>query len=240
MDGSDSPDPALRRRLLRRLRIYFAHQRWPRTAIGIVLLLTAAGGFFTSFLLLRIGLGQMWIRYPLAATVAWLLFIGLVRVWAAFEHLCFGGESALQELERRCDPGDRDALPEFSADVARDWVNLATDFPHDDEGCLLWLLVIVLGPFLLATAVGIYGILASAPALIAELFLDAILVSALYRRLRVLDRRWWVTSVVRRTCRPLLWTVITLSVIGGLLQAVAPEAESIGGVIEYCREAGKP
>ena len=237
MDPSPGQDRALRQRLLRQLRIYFAQERWPRAVMAVVLALTAAGGFFASFLLLHAGLERMWLRYPLAAAVAWLLFIGLVRLWAAVEHRCFLGEKVMQRLEGSRDPGDRDALPEFSRDAAEEWVELATDFPQDEDGCLLWLLIAVIGPLLLASAVGIYGILLTAPALIAELFLDAILVTALYQRLRILDRRWWITSVIRRTLRPFVWTVTTLTVVGGFMHAVAPEAKSIGGVIEYWREA---
>jgi hypothetical protein len=230
----------IRERLLRQLRIYFAHHRWPRVAMGVVLALTAAVGFFASFGLLHAGVDKMWVRYPLAAIIGWSVFIGLVRLWAEIEYRCFADARLLEEMRSKRDPGDAEALPEFSSEVAKDWVHFATDsFPDDDEGCLLWLIVVVIGPLLLASAVGIYGIVVGAPALIAELFLDALLVTALYRRLRALDRRWWVTSVIRRTFRPAIWTVVTLTLAGGLMQAVAPDAKSIGGFIDYCREAGE-
>jgi hypothetical protein len=47
----------------------------------VLVTLTAACGFLSSFLLLRAGLHSMAIRYPIAVLLAYLVFIGLVALW---------------------------------------------------------------------------------------------------------------------------------------------------------------
>jgi hypothetical protein len=70
-----------------------------------------------------------------------------------------------------------------------------------------------------------------APLLLAEVALDAALVSAAYRRLRKDDVGHWTGAVFRRTWVPAVILVVFMFVTGFAAQLVAPEARSIGGVI---------
>jgi hypothetical protein len=70
-----------------------------------------------------------------------------------------------------------------------------------------------------------------APLLLAEVALDAALVSTFYGRLRREDTRSWTHSLVRRTWAPAAAVIATLAVGGFIMQLVAPGAVSIGGVI---------
>ena len=70
-----------------------------------------------------------------------------------------------------------------------------------------------------------------APMLLAEVALDAALVSAAYRRLRREDVCHWTDTVLRRTLVPATILVIFMFVTGFAAQRFAPEAHSIGGVI---------
>jgi hypothetical protein len=70
-----------------------------------------------------------------------------------------------------------------------------------------------------------------APLLLAEVALDAALVSAAYRRLRREDVGHWTGAVFRRTWIPATILVLFMSVTGFAAQRFAPEAHSIGGVI---------
>jgi len=69
-----------------------------------------------------------------------------------------------------------------------------------------------------------------APLLIAEVFLDAILVAALYKKVRGLAPRWWLASALRTTAAPVLLTAVLLMIGGAIFQAVNPQARSIGDV----------
>jgi hypothetical protein len=70
-----------------------------------------------------------------------------------------------------------------------------------------------------------------APLLLAEVALDAALVSAAYRRLRKEDVGHWTGAVFRRTWIPATILVLFMSVTGFAAQRIAPDAHSIGGVI---------
>ena len=67
------------------------------------------------------------------------------------------------------------------------------------------------------------GLIGQAEILIAELFLDAVLLSAFSKRLRRLKPQWWVAGVLRQTMWPVLLTAFTLMVAGFLLQGLVPE-----------------
>src|ERR687894_2311887 len=56
---------------------------WPRAQMTLILLATGCAGFLVSFLLLRAGLTQMWLRYPLAILCAYAVFLLLLRLWLA-------------------------------------------------------------------------------------------------------------------------------------------------------------
>ncbi|HVF45422.1 MAG TPA: hypothetical protein VM936_20515 [Pyrinomonadaceae bacterium] len=96
----------------------------------------------------------------------------------------------------------------------------------DSEGCVF---------FLLAVALVVAGLLASlyvvyaAPTLLAELLVEGLLLSGLYRGMRKGARQGdWLRAVVRRTWLPVLLTLTLLAAAGYLLQRAAPRARSIG------------
>jgi hypothetical protein len=100
------------------------------------------------------------------------------------------------------------------------------DLDADDAVWLVVVAVLVCGGLI---AVGY--VIAIAPALLAEVTLDAALVTTVYRRLRPRDMQHWSVGVVRRTWLPAVVVVLCLAGAGYALQRVAPDARSIGGVI---------
>jgi len=229
MSESEPPERS-RARMLRSLRIYFANRRWPRLMMTNILLLTGLAGFGTSIGLLHLGLERMWLRYPLAAIAAWLCFVGLMRAWAELERRALPSESDPTVLLAGEDPGDERDEPKKTS--LGEWLDPTyVDFSFDDEGCLAGIFVWVFVVLLCFCIGGVFTVLLSAPVLIAEVFLDAVLVTALYKRVKGLDRQWWVAGVVRRTWAPALITAVLLALVGFVMQALVPEAHSIGGVI---------
>jgi hypothetical protein len=71
----------------------------------------------------------------------------------------------------------------------------------------------------------------TAPTLMAEVLLDAVLAAGLYRRLRGIDRRHWLETAIRHTIWPFVLTALCLAAAGWAMASYAPGAESIGDVL---------
>src|SRR5947209_3475499 len=56
---------------------------YPRFEMTLIVLATGLAGFGASVLMLHLGLGRMWIRYPLAVTISYGAFFLLLRLWIA-------------------------------------------------------------------------------------------------------------------------------------------------------------
>lgn len=219
---------------MRGMEEYFRRRGFPRFMLGIVLLLTGLAGFGISFGLLRAGLEAMWLRYPLAVLGAYGIFLLLMRLWV--------------EIERRnFDPNDPELLAALEADRPQpvftdrqkgkgswlDWLDLPVDLVPGDEGCLGGVVVLVLFGAVLGLIGLVFAILAAAPALIAEVFVDAVLVGALYRRLKIAARENWLGTCIRKTWVFVVVTMFVLFAVGGYLTVSAPGAKSLGPALEH-------
>lgn len=241
MIPAPEPDERWRERALRALRIYFATRRWPRTAVSVILLLTGGIGFLASYMLLRSGMDKMWARYPLATLIGWIVFVGLMRVWAEIERRCLPHDLSAEEIARGEDPGE--TLPpgrDISEATLRDLLDVSSNIDtwglDAEEGCVVSLVGALVFTLLIATFACLLLIIANAPVLLAEVFLDTVLVAALYKRIRAPEQRWWFTGIVRRTWAPALVTALMLMLAGFLMSAIAPEAKSIGGFIRHLQQ----
>jgi hypothetical protein len=70
-----------RERAVQTVRTSLMRRASPRAHMLLLVSVTAAAGFATSYLLLHAGLTLMALRYPLAVGVGYLAFLGLVRLW---------------------------------------------------------------------------------------------------------------------------------------------------------------
>lgn len=80
------PEPAGQAGLSRRDRIARARRRLleetsPRLHMALIVVMTGLIGWLGSFVLLRLGIESMAIRYPMASFVAYLGFLGLIWAW---------------------------------------------------------------------------------------------------------------------------------------------------------------
>ncbi len=226
-------DTRRRSRVVRAIEGYFVRRGYPQFTLGLVLLFTGLAGFGISFLLLRVGLGDMWLRYPLAVLGAYGVFLLLMRLWVEIERRSFdpNDPELLAALEK-----DR-PLPVFTDHQKGkgswlDWLDLSTNLIPDGEGCLGGIVVLAV----VGAVVGLIGlllaVLAAAPALIAEVFLDAVLVGVLYRRLRIAAREHWLGTCIRKTWLFVVVTTLLLFIAGMFLTVSAPGAKSIGTALE--------
>jgi hypothetical protein len=202
---------------------------FPRITVAVIVALAGLSAFLTSAASLNAGLDSMGMRYGAAALGGYVVFVGLVRVWIA--------------IRRGWEP---DVEPDMAADVIEPWGGGAsggrgsgdaagldaTGF-FDGFDLDLDVLFFVIAAVLLALAgvIAVVYVVYTAPLLLAEVALDAALVSTLYRRLRREDAGSWAGAVLRRTWAPALIVVVCVSLAGFALEAAVPEAHSIGGVI---------
>ena len=193
----------------------------PRLVVLVILVLAGAAAFGTSVAALRLGLDAMALRYPLATIAGYAAFLALIRLWVALQR----------DADLVPDPGDLADGTHFVSDVlpapsggAPEVFGGSLDL---DEG---WFLALA-SACALAGAVALMYVVYIAPVLLAEVVLDAVLVSTVYRRLRREDTAWWAMSVVRRTFWAAALLIAFMGGAGFALQQIAPDARSIGGVV---------
>ena len=95
-----------RQRAIERVRRRLLSGGRPRLLVSFLLALTGASGFLVSAALLRLGVWQMSVRYPLAVLAAYCVFLLLLRLWLALQR-------------RRRDDGD-----------GSDWLEFGDALPH--------------------------------------------------------------------------------------------------------------
>lgn len=100
---------------------------------------------------------------------------------------------------------------------------------------LMILIGIVIGALLISSSLVVY----SAPDLFAELLLDGALSAGLYHKLRGVERRYWLTTALRKTAVSFIMTTLLISAAGFGMAKYAPEANSLGKVIEHTKQIHK-
>jgi hypothetical protein len=232
----------IKQRLLRR--------STPRLQVSLLLLITGFAGFLTSFFLLHLGVIRMWVRYPVVILISYVVFLLLLRIW-----LWFRGRSLVLDVDPpslnlsfsdglTCgegvgfsggDAGGGGAGGSWgdgissSSSVSSSDTSSSTRFDPDldlEEGCLIVIAVVALiGGF-----VACFYVIYVAPALLADILVDGVLVAGLYRRVRKIEQRHWLLAAVRRTLAPAVLAAMFFAVAGWGLQKAVPEAHTIGQV----------
>jgi hypothetical protein len=227
------------------LQAYFERRSSPRFFLSLVLIATGLVGSLASIGMYHLGVERMWIRYPAAVLASYGAFLAFLRLWAQWEYASFAPEEIAAVLPP--DPNE----PSIPRRVARgsrrtegrsgdsfDWPDLDILDGADGEGCFVFILIAAL---IGVIATLIFGIFA-APALLAEVFLDAFLITVIYQRLRVKADEHWLRTAIRRTWKSALGIAALLSIAGGCLAHLAPGATSLGQAVqEYVefRSAGR-
>lgn len=224
--------PDDRQHALGRLVVYLRRYGAPRVQLFLILVLTGTVGATLSFILLRMGLKWMWLRYPLAACLAYLTFLVLLRMWAHHQlnrpdlvsyldherRLPVEGtpapSRAVEDTESRFDLGGLDLLD-------------LLDVPSSLDEIPVVLLVIVI----ILVIVAILSVLVIAPVLLAEVLLDGLLVAGLWRRFKQKGATESVWGTLRATYVPAMVVIAGLAAIGYLLHLIDPSARSIGDVL---------
>lgn len=118
-------------------------------------------------------------------------------------------------------------------------IDIPFDVDGGDEGCLVVFAVIGLAAAVVAGMLSAFYLVWVAPALLAEVLVDGLLVTGLYRKVKDLEGRHWLRAAVRRTVLPVALTLLFFTAAGYLMQKAAPGAHSIGGFWEAVT-SGRP
>lgn len=105
------------------------------------------------------------------------------------------------------------------------WLSGLDIFDADSEGCVFFLLALAL--IVAGVCASLYVVYA-APLLLAEILVEGVLLSGLYRGMKGARGGDWLGAALRRTWLPVLLTLLTFAAAGYLLQHAAPRARSIG------------
>lgn len=207
------------------LEAYLRRRSMPRCILGLLLVLTGVCGYLISFSLLHLGVNHMWMRYPVAVLGAYGLFLLLIRLWVEVERSRFDADAAaLLEGSEEADDRPKSGWRSSSGDGGS-WLDFLNGVDLGfDEGCLPLILIGVVVGLVIALVVTLAG----APALLAEVFLDAFVLTMLYRRLRIAANQHWLGTAIRRTWSMVVLVAALLAIAGGCLEAMAPDARSIG------------
>ena len=204
---------------------------FPRFVILLILIVAGLTAFGFSALALDAGLDDMAVRYFVATLIGYAVFLLLIRVWIALRR----GESDVTDFPDIPHlPSDRGGFgggESGGAGASESWGQAAdsvtgVDVADADEA---W-------PVVLAAVVLLGGVLAMlyvvylAPMLLAEVALDAALVTGIYRKLRKKDAGHWLGSAVRHTWLPATIAAVCIAFAGLVLQWAQPTARSIGDV----------
>jgi hypothetical protein len=200
----------------------------PRLQMTLIVALTGAIGFLASYTLLQLGFESLWMRYASSVVIAYVAFLTLLWVWLKWPS---------DQPDALLDLADPSLMPTSSNSTggssaegleigdASELANLG-----DLEG--LGVILIILG-ILLAATLAAGWIIWGAPALLAELMLDATLATGLYQRIRTIEGKHWLQSAIKRTWVPFAAVTLCFAVGGAAMQAYAPEADSIQEVINH-------
>lgn len=229
---------------------------FPRFQMLLLVTLTGGSGFASSYILLHVGLAEMWFRYLASFGVAYLMFLLLLWLWL---RTSAGDYAEFPDFSGSSPSGSGGSGPCHSGaggDLGSMHTGGLVDSPHEvlsakgDSGSALGdafgtvaeaeefaapLFVLVLAAAMVClAALMIY----SAPTLFAELLVDGVLSASLYRRIRGLEARHWLETAVRRTAVPFAITAAIVSAFGWGMSLYAPEAHSIGDVISHSKRGG--
>jgi hypothetical protein len=227
----------------------------------LIVVLTGGFGLLSSFSMLHFGMDAMAIRYPLALTVAYLVFLLLIWLWMRTKAADFLDVPDVTGLVPQGNSST--GLDQFASGGGGDFggggasgsfdspaVNLGS---MDDAsaksvgeafGAVAEADEFAVPIVVIALAIGVaIGLLWAsiyfvyiAPVLFAEVLVDGALSYALFRHLRAEDRPFWLASAMRHTIIPFAVTAIFLTMSGVAMSFYAPDAKSIGQVVQHAKK----
>jgi hypothetical protein len=243
-----------RTRLVERMRGRLESGSWPRVHCMLIVSLSAAAAFLTSYVLMRLHVWWMAWRYGAAGIAGYLTFLFLLRGWVRWRwsraQLSDDGSDIVDGIVNNVDVpipsfSGSGAGPSFAGGGGRSggggasgsWGSPVSsggggksgggglDLDGDD---LFWIIVVVVAAFGGAIAIGY--VIYIAPTLLAEAIVNGAVAGKVYHGMQKKDHEFWTEEIFRRTIVSGLVVIVCAIVAGYALNRIAPEAVSIGGV----------
>ena len=233
--------PKWRLRARSALEAYFRNRSFPRLTLGLIVTIAGFAGFLISYALLHHGFEEMLFRYPVAVAGGYLAFLGLLRLWVEIERVGYDP----RQVAISTDPPEEKETASLLDQWSRkdhgwlDWLDLV-EIPVLEDGCLVGCLFAFLIGLVAGVASILFSFIMAAPELLAEVFLDAVVVTMLYRHLKTAAREHWLSTAVKRTWISALLTAGALSLLGLCLDGLAPHSDSIGPALKEILYRDRP
>ncbi len=205
-----------RQQLIAEMRDHLERDSFPRLTILVILFVAGFVAFLTSAFALWAGMTSMALRYALAVMSGYAGFLLTLRAWLMYRQ-GLGNDSNVERLQLASDLNVSPPLP-------RSWFASDSRLFSLDLDDLWWLLLLIAA--ILGAAATIVYVIYDAPILLAEVALDAGLLSAIYQR-----HRHWSRTAFRRTWLAATSLAIFMSIAGSALGHLVPHAHSIGDVL---------
>lgn len=207
---------------------------WVRFHMTLILLAVVLAGVGSSFVLLRLGVRSMPVRYVLAVLLGYALFLPGVRLW-----LCYA-RKALPHLDREVieveDGARQPSMPlrpgSHDGSGLGDLATTGDVFGIAGEGCMV---VAVVTMIVVALGGAVAYILAATPELLGEAIVQLALAAALRRKGKTWNGGHWTGSVFRMTWGPALVAVFAAAIIGLVVQSKCPSAATLVDALARCR-----
>ena len=209
----------------------------PRLAMVGMLMAAGAAGFVASAAMVRVGVGSMAVRYPLAVGVAYAALLGVLWAWLRRqraagpvvddpEGLLLPGLAAGALAKLATGPESADDQPK-----GRWWDSIGDvgnfgDVGDVGAGCAS-LVVLVLVAAACTVIVSAY-LVATSPLLLAELMVDGAVLGTIARALGPEPPSHWSRAVLRRTALAALITAVIFGLVGAGIDRAAPGASTLG------------
>jgi hypothetical protein len=223
------PGPRWRLRARSALEGYFRRHTHPRFILSLLVITSGVVGFAVSWVLLHYGMVEMWQRYPLAVIGGYIAFLVQLRLWVEIERERYVPEEVSIPTETSNEllyQPDRKFISDGRSWL--DWLDAPLDFISLDEGCLVGCFITLVVGGIIGVCGLMFSFIMAGSELLAELFLDAVVVTMLYRHLKNAARQYWLGTAVRRSWRLVIVIAVALSLLGACLSVLAPNSPSFG------------
>jgi hypothetical protein len=229
---------------------------FPRLQMFLIVVLTGGVGLLTSAGMLHAGFEVMWSRYLCAMLAAYGAFFVFVWLWLRIDSRTFdsidfdlgqlipssisststsisggggdaagGGAGGLFDSADAVDVNVSSALESISDSPVGDAFGVAVEA---EELAIPFYLAF----FALAVSCAALFVVYSAPALFAELTVDALLMRRFYKNMPELDNpSHWIATVFRQTWWAFLLTGLSVVTIAFVLGKIAPQAHTLAQVL---------
>jgi hypothetical protein len=200
----------------------------------IIVAATGGAALLFSFFLLQLGLESMGWRYAISTSLAYGVFLLLLRLWLnSVAH-----DQSLRSGDTHLDAADLLLNLPLDAGPLGEGIGSGNSLAGDAAGGLgldeAVFLVVAAAALLSGAAVCAY-VIWTAPVLFAEVLVDGAIMARVYRRMRIRIEAGWGLSAIRRTWVPALLLVAFMAIAGTAMEHLAPGAHSIGAVVDHFR-----